>query len=358
MVHEGELHPEAMLRVLLKIVEKTPKGGATKLDLLTACASSGGDTYSDKALQRLIRRINEFYDPGSTARDKEKAESNPKKKLAVETVGKMDARRYIFTRELVPSQRVDPSQAILLALSLYPQQRHMVAEQFQKIMKMVFEQALATAQECYHLQDDVEKYVHVSGYSQDKQKQNNNWISQILQAIRRRKRVRMDYTRASDGETVKGREVETYGLLCRHGVWYLVGYCHEARDRRIFRVDLIERLSIVENSSYTIPAGFSLKETNGSAWGTWTTKDAGPAETIRLKVEPGMAKKFAVTNYHDSQKVIPQADGSAEVVFQVVNAGEMVPWLMTWGPTVEVMEPQWLRNDVAENAQFILNKYV
>ena len=71
-----------------------------------------------------------------------------------------------------------------------------------------------------------------------------------------------------------------------------------------------------------------------------------------------MAKKFAVTNYHDSQKVIPQADGSAEVVFQVVNAGEMVPWLMTWGPTVEVIEPQWLRNDVVENAQFILNKYV
>ena len=358
MVHEGEMHPEAMLRVLLKIVEKTPNGGATKQELLTACASSGGDTYSDKALQRLIRRINEFYEPGSTARDRDKAESDQEKKLAVEAVGRMDTRRYIFTRELVPGQRVDPSQALLLALSLYPQQRQMLAEQFQKIMKMVFDQALATAQECYSLQDDIEKFVYVSGYSQDKHKQNNNWVSQILQAIRRRKRVRMNYTRAYDGETTKGREVEPYGLLCRHGVWYLVGFCHEARERRIFRVDLIERLSLVENSDYEIPAEFSLREVYGSSWGTWTTKGAGPAETIRLKVEPGMAKKFAVTNYHDSQKVMPQAAGSAEVSFQVVNAGEMIPWLMTWGPTVEVLEPQWLRKAVAGNAQAIADMYV
>lgn len=357
MFQNGERHPEAMLSVLLKIVEKTPSGGASKQDLIDAYGKEKDNTPSEKSIQRLVRRLNEFYNPGSTAKENDVDEPCGFVEPAVKAVGKKENRRYLFTRELVPGQQLDPSQAILLALSLYPQQRHMVAEQFQKIMKLVFDHALETVKECYCLQDDVEKFVYVSGYSQDKMKQNNNWVSQILQAIRRRKRVRMNYTRAYDGETTKGREVEPYGLLCRHGVWYLVGFCHDARARRIFRVDLIERLSLVENSDYEIPAEFSLREVYGSSWGTWTTKDAKPAETIRLKVEPGMAKKFAVTNYHDSQKVMPQADGSAEVTFQVVNAGEMIPWLMTWGPTVEVIEPQWLRKDVAQNAQSIVEIY-
>ena len=151
--------------------------------------------------------------------------------------------------------------------------------------------------------------------------------------------------------------MDSYGLLCRHGSWYLVGFCHEARDRRIFRIDLIEGLSIVANSTYRIPADFSLKEAYGSAWGTWTLKQSGAPEKVRLKVEPGMAKKFAVTSFHDSQTLLQKEDGSAEVTFQIVNAGEMLPWLMTWGPTVEVLEPEWLRKDVAGNARSIVEMY-
>ena len=357
MFQNGERHPEAMLSVLLKIVEKTPSGGATKQDLIDAYGKEKDNTPSEKSIQRLVRRLNEFYNPGSTAKKIETDESYEYVEPAVKAVGKKENRRYLFMRELVPGQQMDPSQAILLALSLYPQQRHMVAEQFQKIMKLVFDHALETVQECYCLQDDVEKYVYVSGYSQGKLKQNNYAVSQILRAIRRRKIVRIDYTRAYDGETIRRREVEPYGLLCRHGTWYLVGFCHEARERRVFRVDLIEKLCILENSEYRIPADFFLAEEYSRNWGTWTVKNAGTAETIRLKAEPGMAKKFAVTSFHDSQKVMPQADGSAEITFQVASAGEMIPWLMTWGPTVEVLEPQWMRNEVANNARAIAEMY-
>ena len=357
MFQNGERHPEAMLSVLLKIVEKTPSGGATKQDLIDAYGKEKDNTPSEKSIQRLVRRLNEFYNPGSTSKETEVDGSYEYVEPAVKTVGKKENRRYFFTRELVPGQQMDPSQAILLALSLYPQQRHMVAEQFQKIMKLVFDHALETVKECYCLRDDVDKYVYVSGYSQEKLKQNNNAVTQILRAIRRGKMVRIDYTRAYDGEITKGREVEPYGLLCRNGTWYLVGFCHEAEARRIFRVDLIDRISIVENSDYRIPADFSLKDAYGSNWGTWTVKNANPPEEVRLRAEPGMARKFAVTSFHDSQKVVQHEDGSADIIFRVANAGEMVPWLMTWGSTVEVIEPEWMRKEVAENAQSILGMY-
>lgn len=348
----GERQPEAMLNVLLKIVEKTANGGATVQDLQTAYHEIKGHIPDPRTIRRFVRDLNEFFEPGCTSDE----ERDKKMVLPIARENK-GVNRYRFTRELVPEQRLDPSQAILMALSLYPQQRNMVAEQFERLMKMVFDHALQAVKECYSLQDDIEKYVYVTGYNQAKIKQNNNSVSVILRAIRLGKRVRFNYTRLYDGETVKAREAEPYGLLCRHGSWYLVGFCHEARERRIFRIDLVENLRIVENSTYTIPADFSLKKAYGSSWGTWTLKDSGPVETVRLKVEPGMAKKFAVTSYHESQKVLTQADGSAEVTFEVTQAGEMIPWLLPWGYTVKVLEPQWLREKVAKNARSIVEMY-
>lgn len=347
MFEGADRQPEAMLGILLKIVEKSESGGASKPQIQEAYRTAKGRLPSDKAIQRIIRRLNQYFDSGCA--DDENESVQP----AIEASGQKEMRRYRFTRELVAEQSFDRAQAIQMALSLYSQQHRMMAEQFEKIMKRVFSNTLQSVKaDC-----NMEKYVYVSGYSQAKLKQNNQAFSIILRAIRTGKRVRFTYTRAYDGETVKGREVEPYGLLCRHGIWYLVGLCMEARDRRIFLLDLVDRLNIVENSSYKIPATFSLKEAYGSSWGTWTVKDSSPPERIRLQVEPGMAKKFAVTCFHDSQKMNMADDGSAEVVFQIANAGEMIPWLMTWGSTVKVLEPKWMRNKVADNARSIAEMY-
>ena len=351
----SERQPEAMLSVLLAIIEKTPTGGACQSDLALAYEQVKKAYPSDKTIQRLVRRLNEYFDPAYTSKpDAEEAVVEP----AITVRGKKEMRRYQFTRQLTSRQRIDSSQAILMALSVYPQQRQMLAEQFEKILKMVFDHALDTVKEWYGLQNQVDQYVYVSGFSPSMMTKNTNVVSQVLRAIRNGKRVRMDYTRLYDGQSVKRRELEPYGLLCRHGVWYVVGLCCEARERRVFRVDLIENLRIVENSTYKIPADFSLKKVYGSTWGVWTEQETGQPETVRLKVTPGMAKKFSTTTFHDSQKVISQSDGSAEVTFQIVNAAEMLPWLMTWGATVKVLEPQWLQQELAENAQSIVAQYL
>ena len=352
----SERQPEAMLSVLLAIIEKTSTGGASKSDLALAYEQVKGSYPSDKTIQRLVRRLNEFFDPAYTAGKPVAGEAMVKPAITVQ--GKNDMRRYHFSRQLTVQNRIDSSQAILMALSVYPQQRQMLAEQFEKILKMVFDHALDTVKEWYGLQNQVDQYVYVSGFSPSTMTKNNNVVSQVLRAIRNGKRIRMDYTRLYDGLSVKRREVEPYGLLCRHGVWYVVGLCCEERERRVFRVDLMENLRIVENSTYKIPADFSLKKVYGATWGVWTKQETGPLEKVRLKVNPGMAKKFSTTTFHESQQVISQSDGSAEVTFQIVNASEMLPWLMTWGATVKVLEPQWMQQKLADNAQRIVAQYL
>jgi len=116
---------------------------------------------------------------------------------------------------------------------------------------------------------------------------------------------------------------------------------------------------VQENSIFKRPAGLSMTGIFKDAWGIWNVDDDKEAvvETVRLKVKKGAAERFGAVNFHESQQVKPLQDGDAEVVFRVSGAGEMIPWLMSWGQVVEVLEPQWLRDELLKSLQDTVTNY-
>lgn len=121
-----------------------------------------------------------------------------------------------------------------------------------------------------------------------------------------------------------------------------MGRCCDKNSRRIFLLSQIRSLRLVENSIYTIPPDFCLKDQYCRNWGVWTEEGAPPPETVRLRVEKGLCEKFRVTRYHDSQQTVELPDGKMEVTFLVSGAQEMLPWLMAWGAGITLLEPRWL----------------
>ncbi|WP_338833976.1 hypothetical protein MHLNE_03490 [Moorella humiferrea] len=89
------------------------------------------------------------------------------------------------------SPRLDPGMALLLALSLYPQQRHLLPDQFEVLMKLVFESVLQRVAEWPRLRQEMERYVYISGYGPADPPKNVRLVEGILQAIRLAKRVRL-----------------------------------------------------------------------------------------------------------------------------------------------------------------------
>jgi len=51
------------------------------------------------------------------------------------------------------------------------------------------------------------------------------------------------------------RTVDIYGLVCRMGFWYAVGYCHLRQDVRVFRLDRVLHAEVREET-YTRPTDF------------------------------------------------------------------------------------------------------
>jgi predicted DNA-binding transcriptional regulator YafY len=81
----------------------------------------------------------------------------------------------------------------------------------------------------------------------------NDIVVTLSAAVQQRKCVRMVYRAFNEEETT--RVVDAYGLVCRPGYWYAVGYCHLRQDMRSFRLDRIVGVELCEEG-FTRPEDF------------------------------------------------------------------------------------------------------
>jgi predicted DNA-binding transcriptional regulator YafY len=359
--------PEVLVKMMITVIEKTPHGGATMEELKEAYCDVKDTQPDDRTIYRNIRRINELFNPHAYTSDSQKTKpgnktarskaANPKALTISSKNDGAGVTRYLYTgRKLV--SKYDSNQVLLIILGLYSQQRSIQKDHFEKVMSTIMADVIHRQKDGESFFTEIEEHVHVSGQGTIDSKKLLRKIAEIIRAIDECKVVKIDYVRTYDGER-RTREVEPYGLVCRHGNWYLYGLCREHQKNRIYLLGQIQWLKVVENSSFKRPAAFKMKEVFGSAWGIMVTDDAQKAkvETVRLRVKKGVAERFKAVSFHDSQQVKCLPHDEAEVCFEVSGAGEMIPWLMSWGPTLQVLEPQWLKDQLIAYVQEIANVY-
>ena len=356
--------PETLVNLLITVIEKTPTGGATLEDLQAAYAEINDRRPSVRTIYRHIRRLNLFFDPLCYG---EKPEPGEKVSVGDDDGEPVTGEKAIYSqrrgcktcyffreiRDDLPAPTYDTT---MLLLGIYPQLRGAMKSSIKKAMQSIFRNTLSGLSTFAGILSELEQMVHVSGAFPADPAKSEAMIEEILRALRERKRIRLGYLRTYDG-AVTERVVEPHGLLCRLNNWYLTGWCTKRQQRRVFLLLNIKELMVLENSSYSMPPGFSLKEAYQNVWGTWTEDDSGKLERVRLRVRPGPAERFRHNLFHESQCTGELADGALEVTYQLTAAQEMIPWLMSWGDAIEVLEPAWLREELIKNLQETMRYY-
>lgn len=356
--------PETLVKILITVIEKTPSGGATLEKLQDAYAEINDRRPSVRTIYRLIRRLNLFFDPLCYGEKPEPGEEDPAEDDTDEAVtgekaisGRRRGRKtyYIFRGEKadLPAGAHD---ATMLQLGMYPQLRGAMKGSIEAAMQSIFRNTLSGLTTFVGIISELEHVVHVSGAFPAEPAKSEAMIREILRAIREKKRVRLSYLRTYDG-AVTERVVEPHGLLCRLNNWYLTGQCIQRGQRRVFLLPNIKDLAVIENSFYRMPPGFSLKEAYKDAWGTWTDDESGDLDMVRLHVSAGPAERFRHNLFHESQRIRELPGGRLEVTYRLTGAQEMIPWLMSWGGAVEVLEPAWLREQLIRTLQETMRYY-
>jgi len=167
-------------------------------------------------------------------------------------------------------------------------------------------------------------------------------FQKLATAVQDRTTIWLEYFSATRNQATE-RHVDPYHLRYFQGAWYLIGYCHWRRKVRIFAIDRI--LSLQEtNQTFTPIPGFSLQEFLTSSIGI--EMDTTPQEVV-IRFDSHQARWIRERQWHQSQRLEPQSDGSLLLYLTVSGLGEVKRWVLSFGSHAEVLLPLSLRQEVS-----------
>jgi len=83
----------------------------------------------------------------------------------------------------------------------------------------------------------------------------------------------------------------------------------------------------------------------------------GEETEVKLKFSPKVARRVKESVWHPSQGIEDLPDGGCLLTVRVGSTLEMTPWIRGWGPQVEVLAPQGLRDEFREFANQLYEMY-
>ena len=142
--------------------------------------------------------------------------------------------------------------------------------------------------------------------------------------------------------------------LCGRFSTYVIGYASWFDAVRTFKVERILDAELLEEG-FDVPEGFDGPGLLAGAWGVWWGEEA---QEVVLRFAPGVAtRRVKETVWHASQELDELPGGGCELRVSVGEPLEMVHWIRGWGPLVEVVAPQWLREQIAREAEEVVGVY-
>ena len=134
---------------------------------------------------------------------------------------------------------------------------------------------------------------------------------------------------------------------------YLIGHDEARTALRTFKIERILDVALT-NDRFERPLRGAIEAEMALAWDI--IADQPPTEVV-LRFAPSVAPRVAETRWHPSERREPQPDGS--LVWRATLAGtiEVRVWILSWGPTVEVLEPAALRAEVASTVRAMAALY-
>jgi predicted DNA-binding transcriptional regulator YafY len=170
-------------------------------------------------------------------------------------------------------------------------------------------------------------------------------LETLCRACELRATVRAVYYTESRRELTR-RDVDPYCLYYdpQLEAIYVFGWCHLRRGMRTFAVHRF-RQATMTNKRFQSPVGFTPDSYLRGAFRIWRGENT---VRVRIVVDPEAADWVAERRWHASQETRRRANGSCELTFTVDSVRELQRFVLQLGAAAEVIEPEWLRREVAQ----------
>ncbi len=170
-------------------------------------------------------------------------------------------------------------------------------------------------------------------------------VEQLRDAVRTHRQVDIDYYAYGRDERT-ARRIDPYRVFSDNGQWYVAGFCHLAGGERLFRIDRINELTVLD-SRFEPPV-----EPPTAA--VFRPDPTDPRVRLRLSPEARW-----VLEHYPCEEVVELDDGGVEVTLAVSARPWLERLLLRLGPQAEMVSasgdlPPSLGRDAARR---ILDRY-
>ena len=175
----------------------------------------------------------------------------------------------------------------------------------------------------------------------------------VFTALKRKQSVRFEY-RSLEQSGYAFRMADPYHAVCQRGNWYFIGFCHERREPRLFAFSRMRKAKLAKET-FTIPADFKAEVYFDREMGVWAS--ARTPYTVELLIEKEIGTYALDRQWHSTQTVRANDDGSVYVKFTTTQMPEVFRWVMGQGHTVKVLGPAELAEQVKAECEKVRGMY-
>ncbi|MCR5070979.1 MAG: WYL domain-containing protein [Bacteroidales bacterium] len=181
------------------------------------------------------------------------------------------------------------------------------------------------------------------------------WLSLMLNAIKDERAVEMTYQSFNRSES-HSFIAHPYCLKLFRRRWYVLARSVEYNSPRVYSLDRIVDLKQTE-IRLDVPANFDAKAFFADYFGIIVGDNVRPSElVIRAKAE--QAKYLESLPLHPSQRAIEVTPEYSVFQYLLVPTFDLKQEILSRGSTIEVIAPDWFRDEIVCELQNTLIQYV
>jgi predicted DNA-binding transcriptional regulator YafY len=178
------------------------------------------------------------------------------------------------------------------------------------------------------------------------------FLNDILSAVKEKRMIRFGYKKF-DSSAEKEHVLHPYVLKEYRNRWYVTGKSGTSDHIVTFGLDRITRLEITGNESFEIAAGFNVATYFKYSFGISVSNELKP-EAVVLQFTPQQGEYIKSQPLHSTQEIMQDDAGKCVVKITVIPSFELKAQLLSYGSSVKILEPQWLKDEVMEEVRKIM----
>lgn len=178
----------------------------------------------------------------------------------------------------------------------------------------------------------------------------------FMTGILETRRVRFDHFNPSRNAR-KGHDVEPLGVMFDRDLWYLAGRCVDTDTLKVYRADRVHDLEI-SGFRFRPHKDFSIQSLLGGTWLSEAMRRWEREEDIaKIRITAAQAKKLSADWYYRHAVFTPITDGDVLISIPSTNRARILPLVRWLGPGAELLEPEYLRQELAEELAELTARY-